>query len=107
MFNPSPSTTVFIPYKQDSEGVIVNDNYFGKVPSERLKVEDGIVYFQIDGKFRSKIGLPPTRATELCGSYDSKDKILTLVWCSLPKEPKVYVNSKWGEQDESLCGRCY
>ncbi len=104
MFNPSPTTTVFIPYKQESEGVIVNDNYFGKVPSERLKVEDGIVYFQIDGKFRSKIGLPPTRATELCGSYDSKGKVLTLVWCSLPNEPKVYVNSQWGEQVNPYAG---
>ena len=104
MFNPSPTTTVFIPYKQESEGVIVNDNYFGKVPSERLKVEDGIVYFQIDGKFRSKIGLPPTRAAELCGSYDSKDKVLTLVWCSLPNEPKVYVNSQWGEQVNPYAG---
>ncbi len=34
------------------------------------------------------------------GSYDAERKILTLVWGSLPKEKKEYVNSKWGEQDD-------
>jgi hypothetical protein len=98
MFSPSPSTTVFIPYNQEGEGTIVNDDYFGKVPPERLVVEDGVVYFKIDGAFRSKIGIPPQRAKELCGSYDSASKTLTLVWGTLPSEPKSYVNSKWGEQ---------
>ena len=35
MFNPTPTTTVFIPYKEDTEGIIVNDEYFGKIPSDR------------------------------------------------------------------------
>lgn len=104
MFNPSPETTVFIPYNSEAEGVIVNDDYFGKVPSDRLVIDSNTVYFKIDGKYRSKIGIPPARAMELCGSYDSGDKVLTLLWCSLPDEPKSYVNSKWGDQDNSYNG---
>lgn len=104
MFNPSPTTTVFIPYKPDTEGVIVNDEYFGKVPSDRLIADNGTVYFKIDGKLRSKIGLPPERAKGICGSYDSGQKVLTLLWCSVPQEPKEYVNSKWGEQDNPFKG---
>ncbi|MDX9883895.1 MAG: hypothetical protein RBS73_17675 [Prolixibacteraceae bacterium] len=104
MFNPSPSTTVFIPYQEEGNGVIVNDNYFGKVPADRLIVENGIVYFKIDGKFRSKIGLPPERAKNLCGSFDSGKNILTLLWCSLPSEPEEYVNSNWGEQENPYEG---
>lgn len=104
MFNPSPATTVFIPYKTDAEGVIVNDEYFGKVPSDRLIADNGTVYFKIDGKLRSKIGLPPERAKGICGSYDSGQKVLTLLWCSVPQEPKEYVNSKWGEQDNPFKG---
>lgn len=104
MFNPSPETTVFLPYNSDAEGVIVNDDYFGKVPSDRLIVDSSTVYFKIDGKYRSKIGIPPGRAMELCGSYDSGSKVLTLLWCSLPDEPKPYVNSKWGEQEDSYNG---
>jgi hypothetical protein len=104
MFNPSPTTTVFIPYKSDSEGVIVNDVYFGKVPENRLKAENGTVYFKIDGKLRSKIGLPPNRAKGICGSYDSAQKVLTLLWCSLPSEPEEYVNSQWGKQENPFIG---
>jgi hypothetical protein len=104
MFNPSPTTTVFIPYKPDADGVIVNDEYFGKVPSDRLIAENGTVYFKIDGKLRSKIGLPPQRAKGICGSYDSEQKVLTLLWCSIPSEQKEYVNSKWGEQDNPFEG---
>src|SRR5690606_32944104 len=62
MFNPSATTTVVIPYVEGDEsalGPIVNDSYFGKVPDERLKVGQGVIYFSGDGKYRSKIGLPP------------------------------------------------
>jgi hypothetical protein len=104
MFNPTPATTVFIPYRTGEEGVIVNDDYFGKVPADRLIIENGTIFFKIDGKHRSKIGLPYHRARELCGSYDSEMKVLTLLWCSLPPEPQPYVNSKWGEQDDPYNG---
>jgi len=104
MFNPSPSTTVFMPYKTSAEGPVVNDEYFGKVPSDRLIVEPGTIYFKIDGKYRSKIGIPPERAKNLCGSYDSEKNILTLVWGSLPEEQAEYVNSQWGDQDDPYAG---
>ena len=99
MFNPSSETTVFIPYNPEGEGVVVNDEYFGKVPADRLIVENNVIYFRADGKYRSKIGIPPGRATEFSGSYDPARQVLTLVWCSLPDEPRKYVNSNWGDQD--------
>lgn len=104
MFNPSPTTTVFIPFRPGVEGTIVNDEYFGKVPPERLIVEDSTIFLKIDGKYRSKIGLPPSRVKELCGSYDSAKGILTLVWGSFPEAPGDYVNSKWGHQDDPYNG---
>lgn len=103
-FNPTPTTTVFIPYKQDAEGTIVNDEYFGKIPADRLVKEDGIIYFKIDGKYRSKLGLPASRATNLCGSYDSSKGVLTILWCTLPETPSVYVNGQWGSQDDPFAG---
>jgi len=104
MFNPSPTTTVFVPYKPEEKGVIVNDEYFGKVPADRLIVDNGTVYFKIDGKYRSKIGLPPERAKGICGSFDSGKNMLTILWCSIPSTPKPYVNSKWGKQDDPFKG---
>ena len=102
MFNPSENGVVFIPFKKGDEselGKIVNDDYFGKVPSDRLIINDGILYFKIDGKFRSKIGISPQRALPYCGSYDPDNQVLTILWYSAPKETERYVNSKWGEQD--------
>lgn len=104
MFNPTPTTTVFIPYETEAEGVIVNDEYFGKVPTERLIPENGMLYFQIDGKYRAKIGIPASRAKDLCGSYDSQKKVLTLVWYTLPEGDVSYVNGQWGEQKDAFNG---
>lgn len=107
MFNPSPSGVVFIPFKKGSEaeaGKIVNDDYFGKVPADRLIVKDGILFFRTDGKHRSKIGITPNRALPFCGSYDPEKMVLTLLWYSAPEKPSKYVNSKWGPQDDPFSG---
>lgn len=92
---------MFIPYKQGSEeelGKIVSDDYFGKVPPDRLIVKDGIIFFKTDGKQRSKIGISPRRALPYCGSYDPEKQVLTLLWYSEPGKQSRYVNSKWGPQ---------
>lgn len=102
MFNPSPVGVVFIPYKKGVENKldkIVTDDYFGKVPDDRLLIENGIIYFKTDGKYRSKIGVSPEFSLPYCGSYDSKKQVLTLLWFSLPKSHSEYVNSKWGNKD--------
>lgn len=107
MFNPSPSGIVFIPFKKgsvDEKGTIVNDDYFGKVPADRLIVQDGILFFRVDGKHRSKIGITPLRALPFCGSYDPDKKVITLLWYSAPETPSKYVNSKWGKQDDPFKG---
>ncbi len=103
----SPTNTVIVPYVEgpDEElGPIVNDNYFGKVPSNRLKVENGIIYFKADGKQRGKIGLSPSRAKNYLGSYDSNEKLLTLVFYNKPQEHDGYVNSMWEIQDKPFSG---
>lgn len=107
MFNPSPETTIVIPYeKGDSAilGTIVNDAYFGKVPSERLKIGDNAIFFSGDGQFRSKIGLLPTRAKDVMGSYDSNSQTLTIVKYNQPDGVNDYVNATWEIQDAPYQG---
>ena len=107
MFNPSPQTTVIIPFKEGEEGElgpIVNDNYFGKVPPEKLKVKDGFVYFSGDGSLRSKVGLSPYRSTDLLGSYDAESQVLTIVQFSKPEGVTDYVNSLWEIQEAPYKG---
>jgi len=107
MFNPSSGGLVFIPFRKSGKNQsekVVNDDYFGKVPSDRLILKDGILFFKTDGKFRSKIGISPEGALPYCGSYDPEKKVLTLLWHSSPDKPSLYVNSKWGNQTSPFTG---
>ncbi|HOK08695.1 MAG TPA: hypothetical protein PLJ10_03440 [Candidatus Hydrogenedens sp.] len=107
MFNPSPDTTIVIPFLPGAEeylGPKVNDAYFGKVPPDRLVVKDNILFFKGDGQYRSKIGVSPKRALSVCGSYDAKNKVLTIVQYSKPDTPKPYVNSMWEMQKDPYGG---
>lgn len=104
MYPPAPSTVVFIPYDQGFAGKVVNDEYFGKVPTDRLIVRDGMIYFRLDGKFRSKIGLPDGSARSLCGSYDPSSGLLNILKYSVPSGPRDYVNAQWGPQDNCFGG---
>jgi hypothetical protein len=108
MYKPSPQTTVVIPFQQGPEdqlGPIVNDAYFGKVPAERLKINDDVLFFSADGTHRSKIGLSPQRSKDVCGSYDAQGKVLTIVKYNKPgAEVTDYVNSMWEVQDKPFAG---
>ena len=54
--------------------------------------------------YRSKLGLPASRATNLCGSYDSSKGVLTILWCNLPEVSSTYVNGQWGVQEDPFAG---
>ena len=107
MLNSSEETTVVVPVKQGNEdqlGPIVNDNYFGKIGSDRLKVTAKTVYFKADGNSRGKIGISPKRTTGFMGSYDSNNRVLTILEIPEPKEKDVYVNSAWELQNNPYSG---
>jgi hypothetical protein len=107
MFNPSPATTIVIPFKPGPEtdlGPIVNDAYFGKVPSNRLVIKWGVMFFKGDGAYRSKIGISPRRAKPFLGSYDAANRVLTIVNLTLPENATDYVNSMWQIQDDPFAG---
>jgi len=106
MFAPVPGTRVLIPFDPQGPGEVVNDRYFGKVPAERLLVDDqkGYLLFECDGKYRSKIGLRPERARAALGSYSEPARLLTLVLYTKPSHATRYVNSMWELQKEPYGG---
>jgi hypothetical protein len=107
MFNPSPKTTIVVPIKSGPEsklGVKVTSDYFGAIPSERLKVTDDVVYFSGDGAFRSKIGINPQRSKAVLGSYDAENKVLTIVQFTQAEGVIDYVNSLWKIQEQPYAG---
>jgi hypothetical protein len=107
MFNPSPETTIVIPIAAGDEaelGPKVNDTYFGKVPDDRLRVDEGVLFFRGDGQYRSKIGVSPRRARPVSGSYDAGAGVLTIVQFNQPEGATEYVNSMWELQDAPYGG---
>ena len=109
MFAPSPDAHVIVPFENGPalKGTpIVNDAYFGKVPSERLVVHEdkGFMVFTADGKERGKIGVGPARAKPMLGSYSARAKLLTVVQYDKPKASAPYVNSMWEKQKAPYAG---
>ena len=104
MMTPTEQTKVMIPFKPlPNADSLITKNYFGNIPPDRLKIEDSVLYFTCDGKYRSKIGLSPLIAKSMAASFDFKKNVLTVIL--FPVEPHgMYVNSKWELQREPFRG---
>lgn len=104
MFTPSDSTTVIIPFRNvPGAKEKITTSYFGTIPADRLNITDSVLYFQCDGKYRSKIGLPPSIAKPVAGSFDAANNILTITMFAI-HEKGLYVNSKWELQKDPFSG---
>jgi len=107
MYNPSPETTIVIPFKEGGNktlGPKVNDTYFGKVSPEYLKVEKQRLFFRGDGTRRGKIGIAPQRSEGIAGSYDAAGQVLNIVTYNVQEAPNGFVNSMWELQDKPYAG---
>ena len=107
MFNAGNKTTIAVPYKQGNEndlGKLVTDDYFGKVPVDRLKIKNGVIFLNADANYRSKIGISPKRALPILASFDQINEVLTIAQFSLPEFPADYVNSLWEIQENPFDG---
>jgi hypothetical protein len=63
-----------------------------------------VMYFKGDGKYRSKIGVLPQRATGVLGSYDAAGHVLTITQYTQPAGVTEYVNSMWELQEHPFAG---
>lgn len=114
MFKPSDECVVIAPYvagetnKTGPMGPIVNDTYFGKVPADRIAIDEKhhVIYFRGDAKMRTKIGLSPARSKPVVGSWDPARSVLTIVQYTLPDSAASlpYVNSMWEIQKDPYAG---
>jgi hypothetical protein len=95
MFQPTETTTIIAPFVKDFvEKPLLTDDYFGKIPADRIATKESAVFLKADGKFRSKIGLAPKSARNVAGSYDAEKGILTIIQYNLKADEK-YLKSTW------------
>jgi hypothetical protein len=95
MFRPSDQTTIIAPFSTAlSEKPLITDDYFGKIPADRIVVKDSTLFLKADGKHRSKIGIAPKSARNVAGSYDAEKGILTIIQFDLDPQGQ-YLKSTW------------
>ncbi len=107
MYRPSEKATVVIPFVQGDEkklGKIVTTDYFGEISPDRLKIQNGIIFFKADGRKRCKLGVSPQRAKSVMGSYDAQNGVLTIIQFNKPEGVANYVNELWKIQKNPFNG---
>ena len=106
MFIPAPKAVTIIPYNEGNEkelGKIVTSDYFGEIPSDRLKVQNGVIYLKTDGKYRSKLGLNGKRTKAIAGNYDPDMRRLTITTFEVDKDA-IYLNQEWNPTKDPMVG---
>ena len=106
MFKPSPETIIVVPF-QPAPGKKFNEiattNYFGEIPSDRIKHNDSVLLFKADGKSRGKLGIAAMQARNMAGSYDGENKVLTIIFYDVNGSAR-YLNQEWNITKPSFVG---
>lgn len=103
MFLPTDSTVILVPYREEGEGAIATTDYFGAIDADRIRYQNGILYFKADGKSRGKLGVSPDRAKDFAGSYDLSTGVLTVTKFTLDRE-QTYLNQEWTIEKDPFTG---
>jgi hypothetical protein len=102
MFNPSPATTIVIPFGGDSSKPATTD-YFGEIAADRIKYANNVLFFKADGKSRGKLGIHPRRARAVAGSYDAAHHVLTITVFDTDTSAR-YLNQEWNTTKPPFSG---
>jgi hypothetical protein len=103
MFPPSPSTVIAIPYDTADHSKPATTDYFGEIPADRLKIDQGTLFFKADGTSRGKLGIHPQRARPVAGSYDAIHRILTITLFDVNTGAR-YLNQEWNTTKPPFSG---
>jgi hypothetical protein len=106
MFHPAPRAVTLVPFREGDEselGRVVTSDYFGEIPSDRLKIKGNVVCLKTDGKYRSKLGLNGRRTLALAGNYDPDAGRLTVITYDVDREA-VYLSQEWNPAKDPLSG---
>ncbi len=104
MFKPTDRTVIVAPFKSEHDTKpAITDNYFGKIPADRIAVRDSALFLKADGKFRSKIGIAPKSAKNVAGSYDAEKGVLTIIQYDMDRGER-YLKSSWEFHNDPYAG---
>lgn len=106
MFNTAPRSLTIVPFNVGDEktlGKIATTDYFGEIPTDRLKIKEGVLFLKTDGKCRNKLGMNVLRTVAIAGNYDPDSKRLTVT--TFNTNPNgIYLNQEWNPDKDPLVG---
>lgn len=102
MYQGTDDTVVIIPLKSEAKLKDIYQ-YMGTLDSTKLQLKNNILLYKGDGKYRSKIGVPPQLAPDIYGCYSKSKNRLTIVQYKKEKD-SLYSNSFVSVQDEPYKG---
>jgi hypothetical protein len=89
--------------KTDKTAKVATTDYFGEIPSDRIRYDQGILFFKADGKSRGKLGIHPSNAKPIAGSYDTLHRVLTITLFDVDSAGK-YLNQEWNTHKPPFSG---
>lgn len=106
MFNTAPKSLTIVPFIRGDEkelGKIATTDYFGEIPADRLKIQDGLLFLKTDGNCRNKLGMNALRTKAIAGNYDPDSKRLTITTYDVNGKG-IYLNQEWNPDKDPLKG---
>lgn len=103
MFEGSAKGVVIIPLQKVVTKQAIFE-YMGNLDSSRFEIIDDVILFKADGKYRSKLGIPPHIAKSVYGCYRPELNTLTIIQYALPKGDSLYFNSEVSVQENPYMG---
>lgn len=106
MFKVAPEAVTIVPFVEGPEdrlGKIATTDYFGEIPADRIRIEDGVLYLKTDGKYRSKLGVNPKRTKAVAANYNPGLRCLTVTTFDVDPDA-VYLNQEWNPAKDPLAG---
>ncbi|MBU2887727.1 hypothetical protein KO507_18325 [Gilvimarinus agarilyticus] len=98
---PGDNNTVVMPLKGQLDEMV---EYFSPNLSSHSQIIGQHGFYNADGKYMNKIGIPPQNTQPIMGAWDAERELLTLVHFSFTPVQGVYVNSVWTSKPDPYDG---
>lgn len=93
-FPASDDIAVFVPFTGSIDDL---NSYYNYIDSSRMYLQDSVLWFNADGKYLSKIGIPHNFNSGFFGSYSKSQGVLRIVNYKQTVD-SLYFNSDFSEQ---------
>jgi hypothetical protein len=79
MFKGHDNAVAVFPLSAEQLSITAIPSYLYPLNNDRLETKKGVVYFKVDGKYRSKMGIKAEQAKPIMGYFNAENNVLTII----------------------------